>query len=230
MVAHPNPPPLPPEATDAPPPPPGYRYDIRGRLLPLLQTRLPLTDPQAQEIFLEILELTGNARAALDALGIVTPEAINTHIQRDPAFAERIQIAVERHRQKIYAAAFQRAVHGYEVPIVGGQFKDEIVAYERRYSDSLMALLLKRHFPEFREAGASSTTKVTVNNQPVLKVDVSALPKKKRDALRLFLEKTDGEELENQLAEEKAEDKERAKRLEALEEGAIDIRADEKGP
>lgn len=191
LVAVRNPAP-PPEGTmmQAPHPPPGYRYDLIGKLVPVLQTRIPICEPEAQKLFLDVLEITGSVRAACDACGIMAVSTVEHHMNRDPDFEQRFEAAMQRHRDQLYAAAVQRAVHGYDVPIVGGPYKDEIVAYERKYSDSLLALLLKRHIPEFREAAASSSTKVTINNQPnnvKVGVDISKLDKSQRQQLRGFL-------------------------------------------
>jgi hypothetical protein len=187
-----NPPPLPKredgEDCHAPHPPPGYRYTMEGKLVPFVETRLSLAYPEAKAIFLEVLEITGSTRAACDALGIVSFKTIDTHLQQDPEFANGFDAARERFAMKLEAAAVQRAVHGYDVPIVGGAYKDEIVAYERRYSDTMLALLLKKHVPGFREAAATSTTKVTINNQQNnVEVDLSKMSRKERDAARLLL-------------------------------------------
>lgn len=180
------------ELKDAPPPPPGYRYNLVGRLVPLIELRIPLTDPKGKALFLDILELTGSARTGLDALGIASIKCLQSELARDAAFNEAYDVALERHRDRIYAAARHRAVEGYEVPIVGGRNKDEIVAYERKYSDNIMMLMLKRHFPEFREAGSAAGPKITVNTDNrsvnVTGVDVTKLDREQRKKLRDFLE------------------------------------------
>lgn len=196
----------------APPPPTGYRYTPTGRLVPAQKGNDPLQSSTGRAVFAEVLETTGSWRAACDALGIVDPRVPEIymakgadrrspdgeHVDGDPdaiAFAHAVANALERHRQSIYAAAVQRAVHGYEVPVIGGQFKDEIVAYERRYSDTLAALLLKRHFQEFRDAAATGSkvavnvtqTNANVGKAEVVLPDLSKLTREQRQAMRLLL-------------------------------------------
>lgn len=172
---------------DAPPPPPGYRYTLDGRLVTLAESRLDLETLEAQAIFCEVLEVTGSLRAACDSCGIRDLRSAKTMIEKYPDFAIAAEAAADRHRQKIYAAAVQRATVGYEVPIIGGKDKDQIVAYERRYSDSILALLLKRHFPEFREASKGTTVNV---NQPTVNVnmpDMKKVPYERRQQLKALL-------------------------------------------
>lgn len=168
---------------DAAPPPDGYRYTPDGRLVTLEEHRLDISDPNAQDIFCQVLEVTGSIRAGCDALGIKSPITIKKRMEIDLEFAEAAEAAADRHRQKIYAAAVQRATVGYEVPIVGGKEKDTIVAYERRYSDSILALLLKRHFPEFRDT--KPVAQVTINNPMP---QMSQIPRSSRDEMRRLIQ------------------------------------------
>jgi len=168
---------------DAPAPPPGYRYTLDGKLVPFLETKLPVESREAQAVFCEVLERTGSSRAAADALGISLAVA-KRYFLKDLDFAEAAEAAADRHRQTLYAAAVQRATVGVMVPIIGGKDKDQIVAYECRTSDSLLALLLKRHFPEFRTESKS----LTINNQPTVNLNIKEMDKGKRDQLRKLLE------------------------------------------
>lgn len=175
------------EARDAPPPPAGYRYTIDGRLVPLVDSRLDISAPEAQAVFCQIVEVTGSRQAAMDALGIKSWATVQRQLDKSPVFSELAEAAANRHRDALYQSAYARATHGYLVPVIGGRNKDEIVAWERRYSDTLTALLLKRHFPEFREA-VSPKALVQINTGPTVNLpDIRKLPKEKRDALRLLL-------------------------------------------
>lgn len=182
----------------APAPPPGYRYTMDGRLAPLFNSRIPISDPRGQEIFLEILEITGSVRSAMDAIGMPVVDTLKKELVQNQEFCERFDAAQERHRDSLYAAAYQRAVHGVAVPVMGGQFKDRIVAYERKYSDSIMILMLKRHFPEFREATANrisvDNSQHKTINMEIDGADVSKLNREQRDKLRAFLESVRPEE------------------------------------
>lgn len=173
---------------DAPPPPPGWRYNLVGKLVPIEECRVPLTSQRGREMFLEVFEKTGSVRAALDVIGMRSVDGLQTAIATDPDFEVAYDVALERHRSRVYQAAHERAVEGYLVPIVGGREKDRIVAYERRYSDRLMEMFLKRHFVEFRDS--SGTPKVVVNTQQnnVTGLDPTKMNKTQRDAYRRFLE------------------------------------------
>lgn len=177
---------------DAPPPPAGYRYTLDGRLVPVAETTLSIEDPDAQDLFCETIELTGSLRAACDALGIVSTAKVRRYIDRNPDFAELVEAAAQRHRDALYAHGLQRATVGYLKPVIGGKDKDEIVAYERVVSDSLLALYLKRHFVEFREASkAPAATNVTVNNGPQINIKATtrSMSAEDRERLREILNK-----------------------------------------
>lgn len=170
---------------DAAPPPPGYRYTLDGRLLPLAEIYMDISKPETQKIFCEIVQKTGSWRAACDAIGVENPNEVKKYVFQDPDFAMRLENACDRHRQRLYDAAYSRATEGWEVPIVGGKNKDEIVAYERRYSDSLLLAMLKRHFPEFRESARAlpppSSTPEALNPAAP---DMRSLPRAERDRIR----------------------------------------------
>lgn len=171
---------------DAVPPPPGYCYTLDGRLVPLLEVRLPKDDPTAQGLFCEVLEVTGSFRAACDTLGIKREREMMDYMTTDIEFAEAVNAAAARHRDRLYAVALQRATTGYQKPIIGGKDRDKIVGYETVVSDSLLVLLLKRHFPEFREATRANLS-VTNNTMNVTMPDPRKLSREKRNQLEALL-------------------------------------------
>lgn len=177
---------------DALPPPPGYRYTMDGRLVPFIRCSLAITDPVAQGIFCEVLEVTGSMRAACDAVGIRNPKTVLNYKLKDLDFAESMEAAADRHREGLYAHAVRRATVGYQVPIIGGKDKNQIVAWETKTSDTLLALLLKRHFPEFREATKSGTSVNVTNNTQnntvnFTKEDAKNLTREQREAMRKLM-------------------------------------------
>lgn len=172
---------------DAIPPPPGYCYTLDGRLVPLLECRLPIEDPIAQGIFCEVLEVTGNFRAACDCLGIKSAKSVKEYLLLDTDFHESVEAAADRHRHNLYAVAVQRATVGYQVPIVGGKNKDQVVAYETKVSDSLLTLLLKRHFVEFRDTGKPTQINIDASTKTVTVNDMRSLTREQRNALRLLV-------------------------------------------
>lgn len=148
---------------DAVPPPDGYCYTLDGRLVPLLEVQVPIEDPQAQELFCIMLEKTGNFQAACDTLG-QKKATVKRYIDKNPSFFDAVEAAAERHRQSLYAFAVQRATVGVQNPVFNKE--GEVVGYETKHSDALLTLLLKRHFPEFREKAPS--VQVTNNNLTVI--------------------------------------------------------------
>ena len=177
-------------ALKLPPPPNGYRYRPDGTVVPLIDGTLNIRSPEGKALFLQTLQYTGSTRAAMDSIGLSTHSRPTVLAEMDahPDFAAGVEAAMDRHRDAIYCAAYSRAVHGYEKPIIGGPYKNEIVAHERVYSDTLAALLLKRHYQEFRTADARTTpTTVNVNqNNVTIKpgLDVRKLTKAQRGMLR----------------------------------------------
>jgi len=86
----------------------------------------------------------------------VTPETAIIHRKTDKEFGARVDEAKEQHTDMLVEAATARAVKGVRKPIVGGQFKDEIVAYEQVYSDGLMQTLLKSKRAEYGAQGVEA--------------------------------------------------------------------------
>lgn len=169
---------------DAVPPPDGYCYTLDGRLVPLLEVQVPIEDPQAQELFCIMLEKTGNFQAACDTLG-QKKATVKRYIDKNPSFFEAVESAAERHRQSLYAHAVQRATVGVQNPVFNKE--GEVVGYETKHSDALLTLLLKRHFPEFREK--QPTVQVTNNNLTVIP-GIEKMSREDRLAMKNLILKT----------------------------------------
>lgn len=170
---------------DALPPPPGYRYTMDGRLIPIEGSELSIRDPKAQELYCDVLTITGSERAACDALGIRSVARVRGYLMRDVDFAENVAAAKQRHVDFLYAHAHQRATVGIQSPVFDRS--GTLVAYETKFSDSLMALLLKRNDPTFRDS--SKTPSVTVNTGDVNVgiIDPRKMTREQRDAMRKVL-------------------------------------------
>lgn len=133
--------------------------------------------------YLEVLRDSGAYITAADAVD-VDPRAAYRVRRDDPEFAELCELALERHREIYIEAARARAIHGVQVPIVGGRNRDEIVAHETKYSDSLMAMFLKRADPSFRDKQeVNVTNNVSIRDQ----LDYTSLSKRARAKLRELL-------------------------------------------
>lgn len=228
-----NPAPIPEgEPRCAKPPPPGYRYRMDGVLVPIIEVRLRLDEPEGQALFLEVLQYTGSQRAAMDAVGIVSRQTVEKHLKASPDFAERYECAVNRHRDAIYMAAYERSVHGYLKPIIGGRNKDEIVAHERVYSDSLTALLLKRHYEEFRQAdqrgtnvniGGTTNNHVSLQVAPEVVQKIRAMTREQRAALRSITKPDEHAEMESAVRDDDQARQDAARQLpESVTKDAID--------
>ncbi len=136
-----------------------------------------------REVYLEALARTGQYMTAADAVGCDRRTALRLRAA-DPEFAEQGEIALERYRDVLVAELHRRAVDGVDVAVIGGQFKDEIILYEKKYSDRLLELAVKRHVPEFRDQSkVEQSGAVTVHHS----IDLSALTREQRDMVRKLI-------------------------------------------
>lgn len=108
---------------------------------------------KVQLLFCEHLAILGRVTHAARASGI-SPLTVKATEKNDPNFAEMIGLAQMEYRDRIAAEVYRRAVEGWEVPIIGGQWKDSIVAYERKFSDRLLEMEAKRVDTGYREKQA----------------------------------------------------------------------------
>lgn len=87
----------------------------------------------------------------------VTSRTIQAHRKFDPefnyAYEEAEQAWID---ETLVTPLIDRAVDGVERPIVGGRWKDEIVATERIYSDGLLTTALRSRRVEYRDSAAAS--------------------------------------------------------------------------
>lgn len=115
--------------------------------------------PARKQKFLEHFEKTGMRALSAQYAG-VSISAISDHKRNDKAFAEAYEEAINRHTEHRYIReAERRGLEGVSEPIIGGQFKDQIVATVQRYSDPLLLALLRARRPEFNKgAGAEDGT------------------------------------------------------------------------
>lgn len=105
--------------------------------------------PELKEKFLDNYRMCGLLYRACELTGVSSTTVLD-HCKIDPVFGELYKEAKEAHTDSMIQAAIERAVEGVEEPIVGGQFRDEIVTTVRRYSDKLMELMLRSRRDEFR--------------------------------------------------------------------------------
>lgn len=104
----------------------------------------------------------------------VTTRIMKEHLEKDPVFAEMFVEAYEDYRDKIEGAIHNRAIDGYKVPIYSHK-TGQLLGYETKYSDTLTAMLAKRHIKEYRE---QTTVDLNVNGGVLV---VGAPPAKEED-------------------------------------------------
>lgn len=100
------------------------------------------------ERFLEMLAETGHVAMAAEAVG-TTPKTLYAHRKRNPEFAARWKEAVAIAVDGLEAEAIRRARFGVAEPVF---YRGEQCGTIQRYSDQLLALLLRAKKPEeYRE-------------------------------------------------------------------------------
>lgn len=111
------------------------------------------TQQRARETFLNELRVRGNITDAAAAAGMSRTTFYEWR-RSDPAFAEAWAEALDEAADTLERETWRRAVEGVEEPVFGrvGKDQDGEIGTIRRYSDSLMQLLLRAHKPEkYRE-------------------------------------------------------------------------------
>lgn len=102
-------------------------------------------------VFLAALESSGNVSAAAREAGVSRQRAYEWR-RSDPDFASHWDAAIEVATDALEAEARRRAVEGTEEPVF---YQGTECGRIRRYSDTLMIVLLKAHRPaKFRENAA----------------------------------------------------------------------------
>lgn len=103
------------------------------------------------DLFRNHPDLGGRKNLCAEAVGC-SVATVEYHVKKDPEFAEAFEEARQAWiDENLFTPALRRARDGVEKPVVGGKFRDEIVAHIREYSDSLTLAMLRAHRPEFRE-------------------------------------------------------------------------------
>jgi hypothetical protein len=131
---------------------------------------------EVKRAFLDEFLESGLLHASAHKVG-VTGATVLAAAREDEAFGEAYLVAKEVGTDKtLVHEARRRALEGTDKPIVGGKNKDEIVAYEKVYSDRLHELLLKAYRRE--EFGDQLKSQVSVtggvlalNAQPMQSTD-----------------------------------------------------------
>ena len=155
---------------------------------PWLARGRKITDNIKAAFLFAVAEL-GSDQAAADAVGC-SVSGLKRHTDAnlscfDPEFTEAWGEAKERFNATLLNAAFSRAVNGWQEPIIGGEFRDEVVAHKPMFSDRLLELLLKRFDPNYRERLQIESNKTVTHIQ---RLDVSSMPPEARLLVRQLLD------------------------------------------
>ena len=107
-------------------------------------------DDAAKSMSLEMFAKTGRISDAAMIAG-VSVTTVRDHLNRDQDFSAAWEIARQQYCDHVTALVEKRGFEGIEEPILGGKYKDEVVAHKRVFSDSLAMMHAKRYVPEYRE-------------------------------------------------------------------------------
>lgn len=110
-------------------------------------------DLDAQARFCQEFAKHGRKKQAADVAG-VSIHTVNRYASADPVFRDMMAESIATYRDHIAEEVYRRAVVGVDKMILGGQFKDEILGYEKVYSDRLLELEAKRVEPGYRDKGS----------------------------------------------------------------------------
>lgn len=104
--------------------------------------------PKKNDSFLDLLRETGNVTLAARACGMSRSRIYELR-QREQAFADAWDDAVEEALDRIEREVLRRAVEGVEEPVF---YQGKVCGHIRRYSDNLLMFFLKAHRPDkYRE-------------------------------------------------------------------------------
>ena len=112
-------------------------------------SKVKLTDEQ-KDVFLTEYAQTARIAASAFAAGVCV-QAIHNHAKNDPEFMEAWVNAKQVYADTIRRHAHYVAVEGTDEPLIGGQFKDQIVAYKRTYATNILAMEMRRTDPEYKD-------------------------------------------------------------------------------
>lgn len=106
-------------------------------------------DDVQKGIYVNVLGKTGRRQQAADAAGVCY-QTVMVHRENDPEFEAAVQHALGRYADTIHKLA-TKLMEGVKKPIVGGKFKDEIVAHELVHATNLLAMEMRRTNAEYKE-------------------------------------------------------------------------------
>ena len=157
------------------------RVDLNGNIY---KPNIDIRRDHLPQLKASICEFGSLAKAAESVGSSLT--RLKKFMEGDPEFKAEIEDAIAVYGASLEQAAHERAVIGYDVPIYGGRFKDELVGFERRYSDGLLKMLLQKTDPAYKDQQKIEVAKTTTIKH---EIDFAALPQDSRAQLKAMLER-----------------------------------------
>ncbi len=107
--------------------------------------------PERKREFLKHYRKTGQYAISAEMVG-VNSSTVHDHRKKDKAFADQCEEAKQHWiEETLLSAAVARATQGVKRAVIGGKDRDQVILYEREYSDSLLSQLLRANKPEFNK-------------------------------------------------------------------------------
>lgn len=106
--------------------------------------------PTARALFLACYAETGLMTYSANEAGVAS-RSVNEALKNDKDFSAAFEEAKGAWRDKVLQHARGLMLNGVDEPIVGGPDKDTIVAYKRRYPESLIAMEMRHVDPGYRD-------------------------------------------------------------------------------
>lgn len=151
--------------------PPAVRSPTAASYAPAMQ----LTERRKKVFLAElarhgILARAGRAASPRASSRFGALQTFKDERERDPEFARQWDEAMEAAKASVEHELFRRAQLGWEEPVYGGKYREQVVGTVRRYSDRLLELRAKALLPAYRE-----TSNVSVNGRVTHGVDAGVL-------------------------------------------------------
>lgn len=124
------------------------RADMKTWRTKLQASKIKFDDTQ-KGIYLNHLRQFGRKQQACAAAGVGL-DTVARHIENDPEFANAREEALAAYADVVQQLAW-KLMSGVKKPIVGGQFKDEIITHELVHATNLLAMEMRKTDPAYKD-------------------------------------------------------------------------------
>lgn len=104
-------------------------------------------DAEARQRFLQFYALTGQLQKSAQEVGVAA-STVRSLRKKDPDFDAAMTEAQEDFKEAVEREVLRRAVMGWDEPVYQ---KGELVGEVRKYDSNLLALLIKKLDPSYKE-------------------------------------------------------------------------------